>query len=65
MTFPINITYQGLPPSPALSTDIHRRISRLERFAGQKDQDVYVAAHEAIDVLRRQLEDFVRIRRSE
>ena len=109
MTFPINITYQGLPPSPALNADIQRHIVRLERFAprlqschvtvrrnerrhhtgdrflvtvraslpggdfnagctskaGQKDQDVYVAAHDAIDALRRQLEDFVRIRRSD
>lgn len=107
MTFPIEITYQGLPPSPALSADIQRHALRLERFApqlqschvtvrrsesrhnkgnrflvtvhatmpggefkagrtGDADQtheDAYVAAHDAIDALRRQLEDFVRIQR--
>lgn len=107
MTFPIDITYQGLPPSPALSADIERHAQRLERFApqlqacrvtvrrsegrhnkgnrflvtvhatlpggefraghtsgdDQTHEDPYVAAHHAIDALRRQLEDFVRIQR--
>lgn len=31
--------------------------------ANQSYQDAYVAAHEAMDAMRRQLEDFVRIRR--
>jgi ribosome-associated translation inhibitor RaiA len=31
--------------------------------ANQTHQDAYVAAHDAIDAMRRQLEDFVRIRR--
>lgn len=109
MPFPINITYQGLPPSPSLSADIQRHVTRLERFAprlqsckvtvrrnegrhqtgdhylvtvhatlpgaefnagrtsdaSHKDEDVYVAARDAIDALRRQLEEFGRIRRNE
>lgn len=109
MTFPISVTYQGLPPSPALNADIQLHATRLERFAprlqscrvtvrrnecrhntgesflvtvhatlpggefnagkasraSNKDEDVYVAAREAIDALRRQLEDFVRIQRND
>lgn len=107
MSFPINITYHGLPPSPALSADIHERALKLARFAprlqscqitvrrserrhqkgnrflvtvqatmpgaefkagrisdaNQTHQDVYVAAHDAMDALRRQFEDFARLQR--
>jgi len=107
MSLNINITYQGLPPSPALSADLYERALKLARFAprlqsclitvrrserrhhkgnrflvsvqatmpggefkagrtcdaDQSHQDAYVAAHDAMDALRRQLEDFVRVQR--
>ena len=107
MTIPVEITYLGLPPSPALSDHITRHANRLQHFAprlqachvtvsrsehhhhsgnrfsvtahaslpggdfhagrtceaDRAHEDAYVAASEAIDALRRQLEEFQTIRR--
>lgn len=107
MSFPINITYQGLAPSPSLSAHIHKAAAQLAHYAprlqacrvtvrqseqrhtkgnrylvtvhatlpgaefragrtndtNQSHADAYVAASDAIDALRRQLEDFIRIQR--
>ena len=109
MSLPITVTFQDMPPSPALRTHIEQHAERLERFApdllscqvtvrhseerhrkgnrylvhvrltlpgGEFEagrapdpdhslEDPYVAVREAFDTLRRQLEDFVRIRRGD
>lgn len=109
MSLPITVTFQGMPPSPALRADIEQHAERMERFAPRlldchvtvrrseerhqkgnrylvhvratlpggefeagrtadpdhSHEDPYVAVRDAFDTLRRQLEDFVRIRRGD
>ncbi len=109
MTISTSVSFQDMPSSPALISDIERHIEQLQRFApditscrvtvkrsehvhhkgnryevlvhltvpgGELDaghttaknrthQDAYAAAHDAFDMMRRRLQDFVRVRRGE
>jgi ribosome-associated translation inhibitor RaiA len=109
MAMQVSVTFEGLPSSQALQSDIEQHAKRLEHFAprllachvtvrnsegrhrqgnrylvhvratlpggefeagstaepDRSHEDPYVAVRDAFDALRRQLEDFVRIRRGD
>jgi ribosome-associated translation inhibitor RaiA len=109
MALAVNVTFLGMPPSPALRSDIEARAAKLTQFAPRlkacdvsvrlnehrhvhdnrylvhahltlpggdiqagrsadadhSHEDPYLAVRDAFDALRRQLEDYVRIRRGD
>jgi ribosome-associated translation inhibitor RaiA len=76
MKQPLQIIWRGMETSPALDANIRERVEKLESFCDRiigcrvvvdrehrKDhthEDAFVAARDAFDAMRRQLEDFVR-----